>query len=82
VPQKIGVNIFGNVSCDVRIRLFDPRKPAIHSAATGHFQPNRAGVLELQVGVLYVKFRPLVILIAKPANDIRGISFHVILFVA
>ncbi|CAB3996503.1 C3 and PZP-like alpha-2-macroglobulin domain-containing 8 isoform X1, partial [Paramuricea clavata] len=47
--QNIGINIFGNKSCDVRLTLDDSTKRGISSQARGHFQPNEAGMLKLQV---------------------------------
>ena len=49
VPQNIGINVFGNKSCDVEIGLYDSRKTGIQSKVDGHFEPNKPGVLELQV---------------------------------
>ena len=52
--QNIGINIFGNKSCDVRLTLDDSTKRGISSQARGHFRPNEAGMLELQVSFYQV----------------------------
>ncbi|XP_028400033.1 murinoglobulin-1-like isoform X2 [Dendronephthya gigantea] len=44
---NIGVNIFGNVSCDVEISLLG--RFGINGGAKGHFQPNEIAKLELKV---------------------------------
>ena len=49
MTQKIGINIFGNKSCEVEIALYDSRKYDIQSKVEGHFKPSKTGVLELQV---------------------------------
>jgi hypothetical protein len=55
--QSIGVNIFGNKSCDVIFTLHDSEGSGISSQGKGHFQPNEAGMLELQVSLCNVIVR-------------------------
>ena len=45
---NIGINIFGNISCDVELKLYDSAENVV-ARAKGHFQPNEAGGLELKV---------------------------------
>jgi hypothetical protein len=52
---NIGINIFGNISCDVEFKLYrnsfaDP----VVSRAKGHFRPSEEGRLELKVSSLSV----------------------------
>jgi hypothetical protein len=46
---NIGINIFGNISCDVELKLYGRKNRDVVSRAKGNFQPNEEGQLELKV---------------------------------
>lgn len=48
---NVGINIFGDESCDVEIRLYGSATYVVRSRNSGHFQPNEAGTLGLQVSL-------------------------------
>jgi hypothetical protein len=50
--QNVGVNIFGNKSCDVTLKLYDSARSGNKIQVQGRFRPNEAGVLEIQVSLM------------------------------
>ena len=52
--QKIGVNIFGNKSCEVVITLSDATRPRINAYQKYRFHPNEAATVELKVSLCFL----------------------------
>jgi hypothetical protein len=69
--HNIGINIFGRKPCDVGLRLFDPLKTGVIRQAWGHFQPNEAGMLKLQV-----RFRNVMHFLSAPLYPITGTDYN------
>ncbi|CAB4032835.1 Hypothetical predicted protein, partial [Paramuricea clavata] len=70
--HNIGINIFGRIPCDVGLRLFDPINRGVIRQAWGHFQPNEAGMLELQVPEGLYKPRVLATVCGKTTEKTVG----------
>ena len=53
--QNVGINIFGNKSCDVTVTLYDSKTNGKSTNVEGHFKPNEAGVLKVQVSLRAIR---------------------------